>query len=34
MKPLEPGARHSFDKLSTFLHDYPQRSVRIEGYRR
>jgi outer membrane protein OmpA-like peptidoglycan-associated protein len=29
---LKPGARHSLEKLSAFLHEYPQRSVQIEGY--
>jgi outer membrane protein OmpA-like peptidoglycan-associated protein len=29
---LKSGARHSLEKLSAFLHEYPQRSVQIEGY--
>jgi outer membrane protein OmpA-like peptidoglycan-associated protein len=29
---LKPGARHSLEKLSGFLHEYPQRTVQIEGY--
>ena len=29
---LKPGARRSLEKLSAFLHEYPQRSVQIEGF--
>ena len=29
---LKPGAVHSLEKLSGFLHQYPQRTVQIEGF--
>jgi outer membrane protein OmpA-like peptidoglycan-associated protein len=29
---LKSGARRSLEKLSAFLHEYPQRSVQIEGF--
>jgi outer membrane protein OmpA-like peptidoglycan-associated protein len=29
---LKSGARHSLEKLSAFLHEYPQRTVQIEGF--
>jgi outer membrane protein OmpA-like peptidoglycan-associated protein len=29
---LKSGARHSLEKLSGFLHEYPQRTVQIEGF--
>jgi outer membrane protein OmpA-like peptidoglycan-associated protein len=29
---LKPGAHRSLEKLSAFLHEYPQRSVQIEGF--
>jgi outer membrane protein OmpA-like peptidoglycan-associated protein len=29
---LKPGARRSLEKLSAFLHEYPQRNVQIEGF--
>jgi len=29
---LKPGARRSLDKLSNFMQQYPQRTVRIEGF--
>jgi outer membrane protein OmpA-like peptidoglycan-associated protein len=29
---LRPGARHSLDKLSNFMRQYPQRTVQIEGF--
>ena len=29
---LQPGAQRSLDRLSNFLHQYPQRSVQIEGF--
>jgi outer membrane protein OmpA-like peptidoglycan-associated protein len=29
---LRPGGRHSLDKLSNFMRQYPQRTVQIEGF--
>jgi outer membrane protein OmpA-like peptidoglycan-associated protein len=29
---MKPGAQRSLDKLSNFLHQYPQRNVQIEGF--
>jgi outer membrane protein OmpA-like peptidoglycan-associated protein len=29
---LKSGSRHSLEKLSAFLHEYPQRTVQIEGF--